>query len=256
MGADREKGKSRKENTEAEIALINRLAESEHPEKILESAQPFMELMSRYRCAMMEVETKLRVLDEEFSLTYDRNPFETIKSRLKRPVSIIEKMKRRGYPLTVEEIEKRLNDIAGIRVICSFPDDIYRLADMLIRQDDIRLVQKKDYIVSPKPNGYRSLHLIIAVPIFLHDHKKLMTVEVQFRTTAMNWWASLEHKIMYKRNHPDMPKIEKALLQCAQDSYSLDLELEGIYKAAIGESDNTKPLFSDFKMQKKDNNNG
>ena len=135
--------------------LMEQLAVAEYPEKILESAQPFMELMSRYRCAMMEVETKLRVLDEEFSMTYDRNPFETIKSRLKKPVSIIEKMKRKGYPLTVEEIERRLNDIAGIRVICSFLDDIYTLADMLAGQDDIRLLEKKDYIIAPKSNGCR-----------------------------------------------------------------------------------------------------
>ena len=228
MGADREKGKSRKENTEAEIALINRLAESEHPEKILESAQPFMELMSRYRCAMMEVETKLRVLDEEFSLTYDRNPFETIKSRLKRPVSIIEKMKRRGYPLTVEEIEKRLNDIAGIRVICSFPDDIYRLADMLIRQDDIRLVQKKDYIVSPKPNGYRSLHLILEVPIFLSDSKRYMKVEVQFRTIAMDFWASLDHKLKYKKDVQEPERIAAQLKECADIISSMDERMQQI----------------------------
>ena len=180
--------------------LMKQLAEAEYPEKILESAQPFMELMSRYRCAMMEVETKLRVLDEEFSLTYDRNPFETIKSRLKRPVSIIGKMKRRGYPLTVEEIERQLNDIAGIRVICSFLDDIYTLADMLAGQDDIRLLEKKDYIVSPKPNGYRSLHLILEVPIFLSRSKQYMKVEVQFRTIAMDFWASLDHKLKYKKD--------------------------------------------------------
>lgn len=240
---------------EINLELNGKIAE-EHKSWFTENNEPTNELMAYYRCAMMEVETKFRVLREELSLKFDRNPIEEIKSRLKSRESIEGKLAKKGYPLTLENIERYLDDVAGIRIICTFPSDIYLLADSLLMQDDVILIEKKDYIQKPKANGYRSLHLIIAVPIFLHDHKKLMTVEVQFRTTAMNWWASLEHKIMYKRNHPDMPKIEKALLQCAQDSYSLDLELEGIYKAAIGESDNTKPLFSDFKMQKKDNNNG
>lgn len=142
---------------------FTRIMEGERPEELLESAFPFLELMSRYRCAMMEVETKLRVLDEEFSMTYNRNPFETIKSRLKKPISIIDKMRRKGMPLSVENIERTLNDIAGVRVICSFPDDIYALAAMLVKQDDIKLIGKKDYIAHPKPNGYRSLHLIVEV---------------------------------------------------------------------------------------------
>ena len=207
---------------------VSRLAETEDPEKLLEGAQPFMELMSRYRCAMMEVETKLRVLDEEFSMTYDRNPFETIKSRLKRPVSIIGKMKRRGYPLTVEEIEKRLNDIAGIRVICSFLDDIYTLADMLAGQDDIRLLEKKDYIVSPKPNGYRSLHLIISVPIFFAESVKEVKAEVQIRTIAMDFWASLEHQIKYKQNVEHAEKVIARLKECADEIAHVDETMQEI----------------------------
>ena len=208
--------------------LMEQLAVAEYPEKILESAQPFMELMSRYRCAMMEVETKLRVLDEEFSMTYDRNPFETIKSRLKRPVSIIEKMKRRGYPLTVEEIERRLNDIAGIRVICSFLDDIYTLADMLAGQDDIRLLEKKDYIIAPKSNGYRSLHLILEVPIFLSQSKQYMKVEVQFRTIAMDFWASLDHKLKYKKDVEEPERIAAQLKECADIISSVDERMQQI----------------------------
>ena len=233
--------------------LNGKIAE-EHRNWFTENKESTNELMAYYRCAMMEVETKFRVLKEELALKFDRNPIEDIKSRLKSRESIGGKLAKKGYALTLENIERVLDDVAGIRVICTFPSDIYLLADSLLMQDDVILIEKKDYIKQPKANGYRSLHLIIAVPIFLHDHKKLMTVEVQFRTTAMNWWASLEHKIMYKKNHPDMPKIEQALLQCAQDSYSLDLELENIYKAAIGESNNTKPLFSDSKMRKSDNN--
>ena len=208
--------------------LMEQLAVAEYPEKILESAQPFMELMSRYRCAMMEVETKLRVLDEEFSMTYDRNPFETIKSRLKKPVSIIEKMKRKGYPLTVEEIERRLNDIAGIRVICSFLDDIYTLADMLAGQDDIRLLEKKDYIIAPKSNGYRSLHLILEVPIFLSQSKQYMKVEVQFRTIAMDFWASLDHKLKYKKDVEEPERIAAQLKECADIISSVDERMQEI----------------------------
>lgn len=227
-------GEMRNDLTEPELSglsqggLMKRLAEAEYPEKILESAQPFMELMSRYRCAMMEVETKLRVLDEEFSMTYDRNPFETIKSRLKRPVSIIEKMKRRGYPLTVEEIERRLIDIAGIRVICSFLDDIYTLADMLAGQDDIRLLEKKDYIIAPKSNGYRSLHLILEVPIFLSQSKQYMKVEVQFRTIAMDFWASLDHKLKYKKDVEEPERIAAQLKECADIISSVDERMQQI----------------------------
>ncbi len=214
--------------------------------------EPVNELMAYYRCAMMEVETKFKVLREELSLKFDRNPIEDIKSRLKSHESIAEKLKKRGYELSLENIERYLDDVAGIRVICTFPSDIYQLADSLLMQDDVILIEKKDYIENPKANGYRSLHLIIAVPIFLHDHKKLMTVEVQFRTIAMNWWASLEHKIMYKKNNPDMPQMEQALLRCAKEGYELDIKMENIYKAAVGERENTKPLFSESKLKKEE----
>lgn len=144
------------------------------PEILREKAEPFLNLMMRYKCAIMEVETKLNVLNSEFSLNHNRNPIESIKTRLKSPESIIEKMKRRGFELTVESIEENLFDIAGIRVICSFVDDIYTVANLLINQDDIRLIRMKDYIKNPKENGYRSLHLIIEVPIFLSNEKKYM----------------------------------------------------------------------------------
>ncbi len=215
---------------------------------LLENEDQFKELMAYYRCALMEVSTKFNVLQEELSLKFDRNPIESIKTRLKTPESILEKLDRKGLDITIENLERYINDVAGLRVICSFPSDLYQLADALMMQDDVILVEKKDYMQNPKPNGYRSLHLIIAIPIFLHDHKKVMTVEVQFRTIAMDWWASLEHKILYKKNLPEMPVIEESLLRCALRSYYLDLEMESIYKAAIGESDNTKPLFSNRKM--------
>ncbi len=213
-----------------------------------ENDEQFQELMAYYRCAMMEVTTKFNVLSEELTLKFDRNPIETIKNRLKTPESIMEKLNRKGIPLSIEALERNLDDVAGIRVICSFPSDLYQLADALLVQDDVILLERKDYMQNPKPNGYRSLHVIIAIPIFLHDHKKLMTVEVQFRTIAMDWWASLEHKIMYKQDRPFMPEAEESLLRCALRSYYLDLEMESIYRATVGGSDNTKPLFSNRKM--------
>lgn len=186
---------------------------------------PYRELMSYYRCAMMEVSTKFNVLDEELSLQYDRNPIEAIKTRLKSPESIMDKLSRRGLPFSAESIEQNLNDIAGVRVICAYISDIYMLRDALLRQDDIVLLQEKDYIKNPKPNGYRSLHLIVETPIFLHDQKKQMRVEVQFRTMAMDWWASVEHKLRYKK--PAAPEeVNSELKECAEISADLDKRLE------------------------------
>ncbi len=195
---------------------------------IIEEAKPYLVLMMQYRCAIMEVETKLKVLDAEFSQEYNRNPFESIKSRLKSPVSISDKLRRKGYAVTVENIEKYLKDVAGVRVICSFPDDIYRLAALLEKQDDIILLEKKDYIKNPKPNGYRSLHLILDIPIFLSNEKKHMKVEVQFRTIAMDFWASLEHKLKYKKNVENSEIIVEQLKKCADSIEKLDYQMQEI----------------------------
>ena len=196
-------------------------------------AQPYRELMSYYRCAMMEVSTKFNVLNEELSLQYDRNPIETIKTRIKSVDSIVEKLRRQNYPINLTNIEEKLNDIAGVRVICSFPSDIYRLADAFLRQDDIHLINRKDYIKEPKPNGYRSLHLIVETPIFLHDQKRMMKVEVQFRTISMDWWASLEHKIRYKKDIPEQEYVNKELFECAEISAALDARMEQLQHIAI-----------------------
>lgn len=194
----------------------------------LKEMKSFNRLMLEYRSVMMEVETRLNVLNAEFSQEYNRNPFESIKSRLKSPESIYEKLERRGFPVTVESIRENLTDVAGLRVICSFPDDIYRLARLLIQQDDIILVSKKDYIKNPKINGYRSLHLILSVPIFLPDGKKYMNVEVQFRTIAMDFWASVEHKLKYKKNVADTGEIEEQLKRCADSIEALDYQMQEI----------------------------
>ena len=167
-------------------------------------------------------------MNDEFSLRHERNPFESIKSRVKEPTSIIEKMHRRGYELSVENIEDKLNDVAGIRVICSFVEDIYYLASMLSAQDDLTVLQVKDYIKNPKENGYRSLHLIIQTPIFLSDQKKNMRVEVQFRTIAMDFWASVDHKLKYKKNVKNPEMIVGELRKCADIISSVDQRMQEI----------------------------
>ena len=197
-------------------------------------ATPYKELMAYYRCAMMEVETKFRVLNEELSLEYDRNPIETIKTRLKSVDSIADKMMRLNKPLTVDSIEASLNDIAGVRVICGFTSDIYTLSEAFLRQDDITLIERKDYMANPKPNGYRSLHLIVEIPIFLHDEKKPMKVEVQFRTISMDWWASLEHKLRYKKDVFVSKEVTEELRECAEAAAILDSRMEQIQKKIGG----------------------
>lgn len=197
---------------------------------IHKNMMPLNELMAYYRCAIMEVETKFKVLNEQFSLQYDRNPIESIKSRLKSTEGIAKKLKKKDLDLSIDAIQKNVKDVAGIRVICSFPEDIYMLEDCLLKQDDITLIERKDYIKNPKESGYRSLHLIIEVPIFLQNEKKSMKVEVQLRTIAMDFWASLEHKLRYKKNidSNEIELLEKELVECAEISAALDKRMEEI----------------------------
>lgn len=197
-----------------------------------ETAMKFQKLMAYYRCAIMEIETKFKVLNEEFSLQYDRNPINSIKTRLKKVPSILEKLERKNLPIEVEAIEENLNDIAGIRVVCAFPEDVYTLADALLKQDDITLICKKDYIEHPKENGYRSLHLIVAVPIFLENEKRIMKVEIQLRTIAMDCWASLEHQLRYKKDYDFTKEMERELFECAKMSTELDVRMDRLRKEA------------------------
>ncbi len=187
-------------------------------------------LMSYYKCAIMEIETKFNVLNVEFSLRYDRNPINSIKTRLKKPISLKEKLDKKCLPLTVEAIESNINDVAGVRVVCSFEKDVYMLADALLKQDDITLVSMKDYIENPKPNGYRSLHLIVEVPIFLANEKRIMKVEIQLRTIAMDSWASLEHQLRYKKDFEFTDYIANELYECSQLSESLDKRMDNLRK--------------------------
>ena len=192
--------------------------------------EQFMELMMRYSAAIREVRTKFEVLNDEFSLRNSRNPIESISSRVKRPMSIVGKLRRRGLPLTVEAIEQFLNDVAGVRVICSFIDDIYAVAEMFARQDDVTVLEVKDYIRKPKPNGYRSYHMIVEIPVFFSDCKRPMRVEIQLRTVAMDFWASLEHQMKYKKNSADRPEISAELKSCAETIAATDARMLGIRK--------------------------
>ena len=188
-----------------------------------------MKLMMQYQCAMLEVQTKFEVLNTELSMDSDRNPIESISCRIKKPMSIVEKLKRKGVEVSLSSIEKNLHDVAGIRVVCFFPKDIYRLAEKICSQDDIRLIEKKDYIQNPKPNGYRSLHLILEVPVFFADEKKWMQVEVQFRTIVMDFWASIEHKVKYKKDiDASTSDIVEKLRGCAESIHSIDLRMQEI----------------------------
>jgi putative GTP pyrophosphokinase len=187
----------------------------------------FREMMMMYSCAIKEVKTKLQVLNDELSITRKRNPIEFIKSRIKQPTSIASKLKRKGCPVTVESAMDVLSDVA-VRVICAFIDDIYKVADMLTAQDDIELIKRKDYIKNPKMNGYRSLHLIVEVPVFFSDHKELMRVEVQIRTIAMDFWASLEHQLKYKKDIDDAENIMYELRACADVINRTDYHMQSL----------------------------
>ena len=198
-------------------------------EWMLLKSKDFIKLMTYYRSAMMQIETKLRVLSEYYALEQDRNPIQTIKTRLKKPASIRNKLERFGRKMHVEEIEGFLHDVAGVRVICSFVEDVYLLADALLSQDDVTLVEKKDYIGNPKKNGYRSLHLIVSIPIFLESEKRQIRVEIQLRTIAMDIWASLEHQMNYKKE--DFPKdLSAELYECAELAAALDERMNAMNK--------------------------
>lgn len=213
---------------EDRLVQMRSLMSEDMVEWALQKTFEFAQLMSYYKCAMMAVETKFNVLNEEFQLQFDRQPINSIHTRLKHPLSIQQKLLRRGLDLSVESIETNLHDIAGIRVICSFTDDVYMLADALLKQDDITLIERKDYIQNPKPNGYRSLHLIVAVPIFLQHEKRVMHAEVQLRTIAMDTWASLEHQLHYKKDNAFDDDMVKELRRCAELSAELDARMDAL----------------------------
>lgn len=183
------------------------------------------EVVLIYNSALKEIGTKLEILNDEFQHVHQYNPIEHIKSRIKTPQSIVKKLKKHGYESTIDNMVKYVNDIAGIRVICSFTSDIYRIAEMIINQNDIKVISVKDYILHPKPSGYKSYHLIVTVPIFLSDRIVDTKVEIQIRTVAMDFWASLEHKIHYKFEGNAPEHIKRELVECANMVSELDARM-------------------------------
>ncbi len=258
--------------------VVTHLAGSDEFTAMLQrNIAPFRRLMTYYECAMMEMETKFRVLDAHYGLQHDRNPIESIKTRLKstdslakkltrkgfpvtvesveqnifdvayglqhdrNPIesiktrlkstdSLAKKLTRKGFPVTVESVEQNIFDVAGVRVVCTFPEDIFTLADALLAQDDVTLVERRDYVANPKESGYRSLHLIVEIPIFLEHEKRLIKVEVQLRTIAMNFWASLEHQLRYKKNLPEAEAaaVAEELAELAEAAADLDARMQAL----------------------------
>lgn len=189
----------------------------------------FFTMQCRYQAAIREVQTKLEILDNEFQSKHRRNPIHHMQCRMKSIPSIIEKLQRKGLPVCMEAAAQNLTDIAGIRVICSYIDDIYMIADLLTRQDDVRVVKRRDYIQHPKENGYRSLHLVLEIPVFLQEGKTFIPVEVQIRTIAMDFWASLEHTLRYKGIAEIPEDISEALHIAAMEIQSLDERMQAIH---------------------------
>lgn len=216
----------------SENFIMNSATEEAEPliEAIAGTVEEWEELIARYKGALMEMRTRFEILNEQFAVLYGESPIETIKARMKKPASIHEKLIRLGVPLTISSIDQNIEDLAGIRVICSFMNDIYLLVDCLRKQDDLKIILEKDYIKDPKPNGYRSLHIIVEVPIFLRKGKKKVRVEIQFRTIAMDFWASLEHKIRYKKNIPEsvVKKLGMDLKATAELTNLLDERMQEV----------------------------
>ncbi|MBC6680734.1 GTP pyrophosphokinase [Zhenpiania hominis] len=197
---------------------------------LMEEFQDFILLRNTYHAAIREVSTKLEILDDEFQVRYDYNPIHHMECRLKSPRSLFEKLERKGLEIEIASIYQ-ITDMAGIRVICNYIDDVYAVASLLLKQDDIKLIRRRDYIKEPKESGYRSLHLVVEIPVFLSDKTEMVPVEIQLRTIAMDTWASLEHELKYKRSGGITPEMEEELKDCANAMAEVDRRMEEIHKA-------------------------
>lgn len=212
---------------ELQVPLVDGLS-IENTEDIKKHFHDFEQVMMMYNCAIKEVLTKFEVLNDDMSIQRRRNPIEMIKSRVKRPESIAAKMKKRGLDISITSMMENIHDVAGVRVICSFVDDIYEIARMLSSQDDITVIETKDYIKNPKKNGYRSYHMIVEIPVFFSSKKQNVKVEIQLRTIAMDFWASLEHKMKYKKDAQGMDFVESELKKCADSIAENDIRMQEI----------------------------
>ncbi len=188
----------------------------------------YQEIMMLYESAIKQIETKLEILNKEYKVTGRRNPIETIKSRIKSPESIANKLQKKNLPVTFDSMTNNLNDIAGVRVICPYISDIYTIKDILLKQPDITLIEEKDYIANPKESGYRSMHIVVEVPVYLSETQHNVKVEIQLRTIAMDFWASLEHQLRYKTSSKVPDSIRRELKRCAETIAMTDQEMEEI----------------------------
>ena len=213
-----------------ELEPVQQLLPQETQARIMDQLFQFMELEHLYESAIKEVKTKLEILDSEFKTKYDHNPIHHLEERVKSPQSILEKLNRKGLSFSCDNARQALNDIAGVRVVCNYIDDSYTVADLLTAQDDVKLIKRKDYIQNPKPNGYRSLHLVIETPVYLSEKKELVHVEVQIRTIAMNFWATLEHDLKYKTDSVVSAELAEQLRNCAETIADTDRQMQDIYK--------------------------
>ena len=204
--------------------VVNNLAKT----TLYENVTELLRMQQIYEAGIKEVRTKLEILDAEFKVKHDHNPIHHIESRLKSPESILKKAISKDIPVTERSLEENIHDIAGIRVICNYVDDVYKVAQLLTNQDDIQLIEMKDYIQNPKESGYMSLHLVLEVPIFLSEGPKPIHVEVQLRTIAMDFWASLEHKLKYKTDNNVSDDVKKELQECAKSIAEIDLKMQNI----------------------------
>ncbi len=222
--------KKKKQASPTALAPVKQLLAENSQQAVMEQMYKFIELEHLYDSAIREVKTKLEILDSEFRTKYSYNPIHHIEDRLKSPESMFKKLQRNNLPFTVEAVRENLFDIAGVRVICNYIEDIYQVADLLTAQDDVTLIKRKDYIANPKANGYRSLHLVIETPVYLSEKKELVNVEVQIRTIAMDFWASLEHELKYKTDTEVSAELAEQLRLCAETIAQTDMKMQQIYR--------------------------
>lgn len=204
---------------------------NKNAERLYKNNKDYLKMQHLYNSAVQQLTTRLEVLDNEFEVLYARNPIHHIESRVKSTDSIVAKLEKKGLPVTVEAAMRNINDIAGIRVVCCYIDDVYRVEEMLLRQSDIELVKRQDYIKAPNFNGYRSLHLDLRIPIYLSNSTKYVLTEIQIRTVAMDFWASLEHDLRYKGNKEKLPEgINEEMFRCADEIAGIDKKMQDMYK--------------------------
>lgn len=237
-----------KNQTPSDLSETAALAVLSKTRQLANGVLTYQELLMRYTCAMKEIRTKFEVLNTEFKVRYRRNPIVSINTRLKQTASILGKLDRLGAEFSVASVEEKLHDVAGVRVICSYLDDVYTIAQALTKQDDIHLIRVKDYIKNPKPNGYRSLHLIVSVPVFFAEMTREMKVEVQIRTVAMDYWAELEHEMRYKQEIPNEEEIVRELTDCARKTAEIDAQMLAIRKKI--ENGTEKPSEDELLIEK------